>query len=297
MSLNSLSVKKLVVAYLFCIFLYAVIYFFSPSGFLNKELSFINALYFSIVTITTLGYGDILPKSEIIQLVISSQALLGLVIFGLLINSVWSSYLDKVELQSEQRMRHQIELESDRKLKAYSNAISWTFNNMMHSFFEITTPVEEREGKSQEFNPDFRGKDLVGIFDISLKYNNGLKTSIEAFYKNEESLIGELKFILANFDLDHHPELQESITKYLGFYFSDQSKDRLLLDCKNSMYSKSVKAIKNLLNNYDDEYITDRNPIDPRLMPVMIFSLTVTTKFNLVVEIDNLLRNIGGEVT
>ncbi len=300
MSLNSISVKKLVLAYFACIIFFAVVYFYcSPTALqnFNQELSPINALYFSIVTITTLGYGDILPTSEPMQLVISVQALLGIVILGMLINAAWSNYAEKVEKKTETALKHQAQLENDRKLKAYSNAISWVFNNMRHSFFEVTTPVVDREGASLELNQDFKEKDLVGMFDISLKYKNGFTTSIEAFYNNEDDLVSELKFILANFDLDHHQSLQKSIVDYIGFYFSDQSRGALLLHSANCPNGKDIETIRQCLENHGDGDQFNEGFSSTILNPILIFSLTVKTKYKHLTSISDELQNISLKVT
>ncbi len=48
-------------------------------------------LYFSAVTITTLGYGDILPNSTLIRCMVMFQTLSGLIVIGVFI----SRLLDK----------------------------------------------------------------------------------------------------------------------------------------------------------------------------------------------------------
>jgi hypothetical protein len=300
MSLNSISVKKLVSAYFICIIAFALIYYYySPKELLNlnQELSPINAIYFSVVTITTLGYGDILPISEFMQVVISLQALLGLIILGLLINAAWSIYAEKVEQRTEDALKHQAQLVNDRKLKAYSSAISWVFTNMRHSFFEVTTPVESREGSSLELNQNFKEKDIIGMFDISLKYKNGFNTSIEAFYNNEAELVSELKFILANFDLDHHQNLQKSIVNYIGFYFSDQSKGALLLHSRNCPNGKDIETIRSLLINHEDGDHFKQEFSSSILNPILIFSITIKTKYNHLISIKDELQRIGLKVT
>jgi hypothetical protein len=57
------------------------------SGFPNKGLNnFWRMLYLSSATMTTVGYGDIVPISSTTRLLISSQAILGLLLIGLFLN-------------------------------------------------------------------------------------------------------------------------------------------------------------------------------------------------------------------
>ncbi|MBT8419372.1 MAG: potassium channel family protein, partial [Gammaproteobacteria bacterium] len=48
--------------------------------------SYFDFLYFSTITQTTVGYGDILPNSTTIRMFVMSQALIGLVLFVVVIN-------------------------------------------------------------------------------------------------------------------------------------------------------------------------------------------------------------------
>ncbi len=49
-----------------------------------REITFTESLYFSIVTLSTVGYGDIVPVSNLIRVIISSQIVVGalLILFG-----------------------------------------------------------------------------------------------------------------------------------------------------------------------------------------------------------------------
>jgi voltage-gated potassium channel len=50
----------------------------------SRDLSFAESLYFSITTISTVGYGDIVPASDIVRVLVSAQIILGvlLLLFG-----------------------------------------------------------------------------------------------------------------------------------------------------------------------------------------------------------------------
>jgi len=75
--------------YLVAIPLYAVAYWqFSLVGEISD---FLDALYFSAITITTLGYGDVLPLNTVGKVVSASESLLGVVLIGLFLNTLSAS--------------------------------------------------------------------------------------------------------------------------------------------------------------------------------------------------------------
>ncbi len=77
------------------IFLFAGAYLSNSDEFMingvNNNLSLNEALYFSTVTITTVGYGDILPLSNINRFLAASESFLGMVINVALLGYVLSS--------------------------------------------------------------------------------------------------------------------------------------------------------------------------------------------------------------
>ncbi|ODS39868.1 hypothetical protein BEH94_00100 [Candidatus Altiarchaeales archaeon WOR_SM1_SCG] len=71
---------KFIIMYLFVIFLFGVLYYITyninPTSFSSSsELSFYDFFYFSVVTITTLGYGDISPESGLTQTLVIIEVL------------------------------------------------------------------------------------------------------------------------------------------------------------------------------------------------------------------------------
>jgi hypothetical protein len=54
----------------------------------EKALSFLDYLYFSIVTITTLGYGDMTPITNYSRFLVGLESILGIIVIGLFLNSL-----------------------------------------------------------------------------------------------------------------------------------------------------------------------------------------------------------------
>lgn len=67
----------------------SVNYIFSGSIFKdNIEFTIVNSIYFTCVTITTLGYGDITPYTDVGKILVALQALLGFIVLSLFMASV-----------------------------------------------------------------------------------------------------------------------------------------------------------------------------------------------------------------
>lgn len=70
---------------------FAVIYTLLPEGYIEYsqlEDNIITNLYYSAVTITTLGFGDVTPLNETAAVLVGAEAVLGVVIAGMFINQV-----------------------------------------------------------------------------------------------------------------------------------------------------------------------------------------------------------------
>lgn len=84
--------------------LYGLIYTFDANAFssaLLTETSYLNTLYFSFVTLTTLGFGDIVPVNEIASVLTVLEALVGQIYPTVFIGLLVSGYLAHRQLSKE----------------------------------------------------------------------------------------------------------------------------------------------------------------------------------------------------
>ncbi|MBC8376400.1 MAG: two pore domain potassium channel family protein [FCB group bacterium] len=77
------------IAYVAIIVSNAADYYKNSMCFEGTIESVTQSIYFSVVTITTLGYGDIYPKHDLLRIACSFEALMGVLILGLFLNSLF----------------------------------------------------------------------------------------------------------------------------------------------------------------------------------------------------------------
>lgn len=75
-------------SYVVLIFAFAMDYWNNAADFNGSLDTFLHALYFSVVTITTLGYGESYPTTDELRMACSAEAFLGVFIVGFALNSL-----------------------------------------------------------------------------------------------------------------------------------------------------------------------------------------------------------------
>ena len=74
--------KSVLYTYVACILIFACIYYSLGTSHFNsgmKKGSFVDNLYFSVITMSTVGYGDIVPVSQTARLLATLQSFLVIV--------------------------------------------------------------------------------------------------------------------------------------------------------------------------------------------------------------------------
>ncbi|MGR5238792.1 potassium channel family protein [Vibrio alfacsensis] len=79
---------------------YLILLEFSPNSFTGMEAiswgqNFSNAAYFSFVTLTTLGYGDISPTTPLAQVIVYLEAIVGVFYMAIVVSSLVSSNIEQ----------------------------------------------------------------------------------------------------------------------------------------------------------------------------------------------------------
>jgi len=99
-ALNFSRVNKYLSAYFILMLLFALSYFVAGESF--KDLKgFNDAVYLSIVTATTLGYGDITPTTVICKYLVCAQALSSVMLVGLFLNSLSYQQSERIRLNDK----------------------------------------------------------------------------------------------------------------------------------------------------------------------------------------------------
>lgn len=109
------------VSYLCLISIFSIIYWFN-SGSFEPCTTYIDSIYFSVVTITTLGYGDILPLTGLMKIAVSLEALIGIAFFGLLLNAF------AYRLSNQEKLRRDI---------AIKKSLVGHYENFRHSIYVV----------------------------------------------------------------------------------------------------------------------------------------------------------------
>lgn len=173
-------------------------------------------IYYSVVTITTLGFGDFTPAGSLAQAVTALEAILGLVMIGFFLNAV-SSLRSEIDLESElekHRLLHQ--LHEQRKLTRNTPVLVHKINLFLSYCYAVTTPVERRKS-DRAFNERFAMTDMRDLFKPSgLPTDMSGATAVEGLLRSARDLSLFLDSLQIRVDLSVWPDMLESCFTFVA---------------------------------------------------------------------------------
>ncbi len=159
-----------VVFYLLTILIFAMLYYY----FAELELDFVDSIYFSTVTITTLGYGDIVPEDTLTKALVSLEAILGIVLIGVFLNAI-AHTISHIATQKEKEAQSQKDLIFKKKRFLNFNKIVEQKIERYYSYIVLLTKGKNENGVL-EANKNFSFNDLYDLYEPSLRMSDNFFT-------------------------------------------------------------------------------------------------------------------------
>lgn len=173
-------------------------------------------LYYSVVTITTLGFGDYTPMRAAAQCITAVEVMLGLVIIGFFLNAV-GSMKSEIDIDSELEKQRQVH-ESLHREKLLKNipVFIHKLNQFLSYCYVVTTP-EARRSRQLTYNENFTIQDMVDMNRPSgLPGDNPDSAAISSLLKCANSLSLYLDSLQLHVDLALWPELLEDCFSFVA---------------------------------------------------------------------------------
>lgn len=210
------------IVYLVLIPIFALIYWSLPdTQFRIPEGSgtgYWSWVYYSIVTITTLGFGDYTPDQVWAQSFTAIEVGLGLIVMGLFLNSVGSmkSAID-VQSEIEKQRRAHFMLEQEKLVKRLPSVVR-NLKQFLESCRAVTTP-DANLSSDGRYNPDFRFQDLSGLFLPAPNSSGGSKIPrISGLIRSASATSLSLDSLESKADLTLWPDLLEDCFSFVANY-------------------------------------------------------------------------------
>lgn len=240
--------------------LFALIYTFLPDSWFgygdNQSLlsNFWTSLYFSTITITTLGFGDIYPIVFGAKILVIIESLLGILSIGLFLNAValTKSRLD-VNAEKVRTAEKYKNYETIKLIRQYV-VVEPYLKNFIDYATIVSTPILMRKG-NYKYNPDFDFHDLYDLYQPTLRlFEDHNESSISYFYKSLHKLEERLEIMLRSVDISLWPELENKMLKVLRIFREKDFEASILgLEKCKLGNNPATKYQSELIKNWQDE--------------------------------------------
>lgn len=176
-------------------------------------------LYYSIVTITTLGFGDYTPAHGGAQAVTAVEVMIGLILMGLFLNAV-GAMKSEIDVGSEiekQKALHK-SIEND-KLKQSVPMIIDSLNYFLAYCYAVSTPEAKRIDENIVYNPDFTFQDMADMFKpTGLPFDRTTLPGVVRLMHSAEHTSIALDSLQQRVDLSLWPKLLDNCFAFVANY-------------------------------------------------------------------------------
>lgn len=259
--------------YVLLVPVFALIYYWLPDSQFRipdgSGTDYGSWLYYSIVTISTLGFGDYTPAHAWAQAVTAIEVVVGLSVFGFFLNSV-GAMKSEIDVESEvekQKMLH--EASEKEKLVKSTPMIMHALNIFMSYCYAITTPLDIRASRSTEFNDNFTVKDMRDLYKPSnIPIDKTHTSTLSSFLRSARQMSLLLDRLQSNIDLTLWPDLLEDCFSFVAntqmFSTNSEFTERLhemVPDGKNMSVSELKETVSDMIANWNKpaDYSEDDN--------------------------------------
>lgn len=200
-------------AYLGLIPIYAVVFFVLPNMFAHNY-TFLECLYFSAVTITTLGYGDMIPANITGKIISASEAVIGISLIGLFLNAL-STAKNEASI-AEERANNLIIYKETQKSKlngAYKLAVP-LINRHKRITARVTSPLENMR---TAYNPKFTLSDMRDLHAPTCLISLGKdEPAVNKYFNSLDELNASISELIKIVDLRVFPELEQHCHNFIA---------------------------------------------------------------------------------
>ena len=236
------------------IFLFATLYYFFAESvdISDPQRPFIDCVYFSVVTITTLGYGDIAPQNWFGKLLTATEALAGIFIIGSYLNAISENRAKVAQENEKEQLAKQYKTQQLAKLRSNFKLLEPELKDFFRRAVRITKPLARH---SEPFDENFVINDLRDLFGPGMILSDNFKISaIEYYFKSRDSLANTIKMILQDIDWQFWPEIQIEMLSFLDSFHQFDPRDNIISARQESAGDKTMtEFVKEWLSNHNGE--------------------------------------------
>lgn len=282
---------------------FALVYWVLPDGQFRipdgAGTDFGSWLYYSIVTITTLGFGDYTPARGWAQAVTAVEVMCGLIFLGLFLNAVGSmkSEIDvATELEKQKRLYDSRQRE---KLLKNIPRLLHLINIFLSYCHAVTTPATRRKEEETSYNPDFTFNDLADMFKPSqLRIDGSGLPAVERLLTSASNVSLALDSVQNSVDLRQWPEVLEDCFSFVAncqmFSSTDLLTRRYPLELSERELRDDVRRSEERLSDLVAGWKGDLNfGKEPMLRPVGELYSFIKDNGALALRLETLLTGIA----